>query len=142
MKIRLLITIILSVIISLILSVLNVVSLGWLQLCQFKGQLLLEYYYFIPVIVFIATNTFLYIKYRKTSLKAGLVILELILLCTNIWFVRSTSIPLKCLIDTTSKRIYAALYYVLLLFDLMVPLAFLFGLIMEYRKKTDKENHI
>ena len=131
------ITVFVSVIISLILSVLNVVSLGWLQLCQFKGQLLLEYYYFIPIIVFIGTNTLLYNKYRKTDLKTGLLILELILLCTNVWFVRSTSIPLNCLIDTTAKRIYAVLYYVLLLFDLMVPLAFLFGLIMEY-KKTDK----
>ena len=129
------ITIFIYIIVGLILSVLNIFSLGWLQLCQFKGQLLLEYYYFIPVIVFLVINISLYFKYRKTDLKIGLVILELMLLCSNIWFVGSTSIPLNCLIDSTAKRIYSVLYYIILFCDLVVPLAFLFRLIMGYSRK-------
>ena len=130
-------TILISIILGLILSVINILSLGWLQLCQFKGQLLLEVYYFIPVTVFLVVNMLLYFRFRKTDWKIGLVIVELMLLCSNVWFAISASIPLNCVIDTTSKRIYAALYYGILLSDLIIPLAFLYRLLITNKHHYD-----
>ena len=124
-----------SLLIGLILSVVNIVSLGWLQLCQFEGRLLLEYYYLVPAVLFLVLNTFLYIRCRETDLNAGLIILEIMLLCSNIWFVCSFAITLDCSIDSAAERIYSGLYYIVLSCNLVFPMVFLCMLIIRYCRK-------
>lgn len=135
---RTIITVLLEILSGLLLSILNILSLGCLQLCQYEGRLLLEYYYFIPVTCILVIYVFLYTKYKETDKKAGLLIIEFMLLCGNILFISISPVPLNCLIDSTAARLYSALYYFLIVCDLMVPFVFFFRIIQRLTSEKRK----
>ena len=117
-------TILIGVLFGGLLSVLNIISLGCLQLCQYKEELLLEFYYFIPLLLFLVGNSLFFKKLKYSGYKTTAVCIELLVLCGNIWFLLSEPWLLSSVKNVTTEIIYAIVYYICILCSLIFPLFF------------------
>ncbi len=133
--------ILIGILIGVILSVMYVLAVGCLQLCDYRGELLAEYYYLMPAVMLMLINTFAYIKCKKTEWKLTLLVVELFILGSNVWCLASTSLLLKCAVESTIEKLYAALYYIIMSLALITPLAFCIGLIAAHIPFQGKRRH-
>ena len=113
-----------GVILGIIAGVFNLISLGFLQSCEYHGRLLMEMSYIVPAIIFLCFHVFAYIAIRgQKEYKLLPVIMEGIILCSNCLVVSiAPSLFLRVEVKTIAEIIYVMVYALLLFADLLFPL--------------------